>query len=141
MIFSLGWNHGISTISSSASGVAVQPVVQIGKPLLCVSFEICGVRILSGLFVFERRGSWAGDPKETMLHEVNMMQPLVESLILQRRRMRLKGPPMLRVGPFLVSVEFVQIGMHKSLPARVYKRSHGRLKPSTARILWTKPSV
>jgi hypothetical protein len=37
-----------------------------------------------------------------MLHEVNMMQPLVESLILQRGRMGLKRPPVLSIGPFLV---------------------------------------
>src|SRR5262252_3557995 len=90
-----------------------QVLFKFGKPLLRICFENRRVGVFFGLFVLEGGGPRACNPKVSVLHKVNMMQPLVKSPILQRGRIRLKGAPVLSVGPFLVGVERAQILMHR----------------------------
>src|SRR5580698_1787936 len=50
-----------------------------------------------------------------MLHQVDVMQPLPDRPILQRSGIRLECPPVLRVGPLLMSVEFMEMTVHRCL--------------------------
>ncbi len=50
-----------------------------------------------------------------MLRQVNVQQSLADRLVFERRGMRLEGAPVLGIGPFLVRIKFVGIGVHRFL--------------------------
>ena|SRR5258706_8079478 len=75
-----------------------------------------------------------------MLHLMNVKQSLTDGLICQRRRMRLKGSPVLGIGPFLVRIEFVEIGAHRFLhPSRESTLARGQFVSSIT--AYNKPFV
>src|SRR5579864_2354218 len=50
-----------------------------------------------------------------MLYEVDVVQAFTDGLVFKCGWMRLEGPPVLGIGPLLMSVEFVEISSHRPL--------------------------
>ena len=62
----------------------------------------------------ERRLAIADDPAECALHKMQMMQAGAQRRVVGSRGGDVDGPPVLGVGPFLVSIEIAQQWVHES---------------------------
>jgi hypothetical protein len=77
--------------------------------VLRVRFEFPRAGEVFQLLERERRRSRTHHPQKPMLHQMNMQQALADRSVGNRRRMRFDRLPVLRVGPCLMRIEFVEI--------------------------------